>query len=302
MAVAQSEVFELAYRAWDAQDYASASPLLIEAARAAEAGGEGEEAQRLWFDAALAAKFLRDWPRALELGRTAASTAERDAQDPAFWNLGIAATVLHDWDVARDAWLGYGIRLTSTTGEVREDFGMTPIRLDPDGRAEVVWAQRICPTRAIVRSVPMRADRHFGDVILHDGAPNGQRIVGEATYSVFDEIHVWQPSDIPTWTVIVDADEPGAADLVETFEQHELGAEPASSMKPICACCSTGDVEQQHAAAHAAHGQLFYLAAPEATLFSLLHAWKSRDESERAFRDVTLIVDEGEGEDGVGGA
>jgi hypothetical protein len=285
---AQFEVVQRAYRAWEAQDYASAGPLLIRAARAAE----GEEASRLWFDAALAYKFLRDWPRAFELGRTAAGMAERGVQDPAFWNLGIAATVLREWGVARDAWLGYGIALESGEGEVRENFGTTPIRLDPDGRAEVVWAQRICPTRAVIRSVPMHADRRFGDIVLHDGAPNGHRIVGEHTYAVFDEITVWQPSGIPTWTVTVDADEAGVRDLVEIFAGREFGAEPASSMKPICACCSTGEVEQHEPAAHPAHGQVFYLAAPEQSVFSLLETWKSTDEAGRVYREVTRIVDE----------
>jgi hypothetical protein len=286
ISVGGARVIEQAYQAWDAQDYAGAGPLLVEAAEASD----GEDAYRLWFDAALAYKFLREWPRAFELGRIAAGMAERGVQDPAFWNLGIAATVLHEWDVARDAWLGYGIALKSIEGEVREDFGMTPIRLDPDGRAEVVWAQRICPTRAVIRSVPVHAHRRFGDVILHDGAPNGQRIVGERTYSVFDEIAVWWPSDLPTWTVVVDADEAGAHELVELFARHELGAEPAGSVKMLCACCSTGDVEQNEATAHTADGQVFYLAAPEETMFSLLHVWQNSDETGRAYRDVTLLV------------
>lgn len=287
-----AEVFEQAYCAWDAQDYAGAGPLLVRAARSAQEAGDGEQAARLWFDAALAYKFLRDWPRALELGRTAAASAERGAGDPAFWNLGIAATALHDWDAAREAWLAFGIPLKSTEGEVREEFGMTPIRIDPDGHAEVVWAQRICPTRAVIRSVPMVANRHFGDVILHDGAPNGRRVVGEATYPVFDEITVWEPSEIPTWTVVVDCDAVGAADLADLFGRNRFGVEPAAGMKRICACCSTGEVRHDEPVAHAAEGQVYFLAAPEQTMFALLHMWKSKDEAGRSYRDVTLIVTE----------
>jgi hypothetical protein len=300
MAEDHFELCEQAYQAWEKQDYAAAGPLLIQAAQSAP---DEATTRRLWFDAALAYKFLRDWPRALELGRTAASTAERGVGDPAFWNLGIAATALHEWEVARDAWTGFGIVLTSTSaeGEVREDFGMTPIRVDPDGRAEVVWAQRICPTRAIVRSVPMQTDRRFGDVILHDGAPNGYRVVGEHKYPVFDEIAVWQPSGIPTWTVVVDADAAGAADLVELFARHELGAEAATSMRPLCACCSTGEVEQQHTVAHPAEGQVYFLGAPEQAVFSLLHLWKSKDEAGRAYREVTLVLGD-YGDDGNDGA
>jgi hypothetical protein len=278
-------VFERAYQAWDAQDWPVAATLLEEAARAAD----GVEAYRLWFDAALAHKFLRDWPRAFELGRTAAGLAQRGVQDPAFWNLGIAATALHEWETARDAWLGYGIELKSTEGEVLENFGMTPVRLDPEGRSEVVWAQRICPTRAVVRSIPVRAHRTFGDVILHDGAPNGSRTVNGRSFSVFDEIAVWKPSGIPTWTVRIEADAAGTQDLLELFARTELGAEPASSLQPICKCCSSGDVEQHEPHAEAADGQEFWLAAPQEATFSLLHLWQSGDTDRRGYRDVTLI-------------
>ena len=283
-------IVQRAYQAWDAEDWSSAGPLLAQAAQVADS----ERAPALWFDAALAYKFLRDWPRAYELGRTAAEFAQRGEGDPAFWNLGIAATELREWDVARDAWLGYGVPLKSIDGEVREDFGMTPIRLDPDGRAEVVWAQRICPTRAVIRSIPMHADRGFGDVILHDGAPNGYRTVNGSKFSVFDEISVWQPSGIQTWTVRVDADAAGASDLVELFARHELGAEPASSMNTICQCCSSGDVEQREPTAQPADGHVYWLAAPEETMFSLLHVWQSQDTAGRTYSDVTMIVADGE--------
>src|SRR3954452_18630324 len=95
-----------AYRAWDAEDWPRAGELL-EAAVRLRPDGEGSE--KLWFDAALAYKFVRDWDKAYALGKEAAARAPRGAQDPAFWNLGIAATVRRDWPTARDCWTRYGI-------------------------------------------------------------------------------------------------------------------------------------------------------------------------------------------------
>lgn len=56
----------------------------------------------------------------------------------------------------------------------------------------------ICPARARLVNVPFRTSgHHYGDIILHDGAPNGERVYGETTYPVFDEIELWSQSGIP---------------------------------------------------------------------------------------------------------
>src|SRR5688572_22354588 len=96
------------YEAWEAERWKEAGSLL---AQAAPVETDQRQAAILWFDAALAYKFARDWQKAYELGKEAASRAPREVQNPAFWNLGIAATVLKDWATARDAWDGYGVGL-----------------------------------------------------------------------------------------------------------------------------------------------------------------------------------------------
>jgi tetratricopeptide (TPR) repeat protein len=112
-----------------------------------------------WYDAALAHKFLRNWDKAFSLGREAAARAPRGEGDPAFWNLGIAAIVLREWSVARDAWTGFGITMPEGEGEIVGRFGMCCVRLDTDGEREVVWAVRLCPTRARVVSIPVSCRR-----------------------------------------------------------------------------------------------------------------------------------------------
>jgi len=92
-----------------------------------------------WFEAGLHAKARRDWTRcrawnarAMELFGEA-QQQEFDGDNPAAWNLGIAATALGDWASARRAWAAYGITgIGDGAGEIQGNFGMTPIRLNPD--------------------------------------------------------------------------------------------------------------------------------------------------------------------------
>jgi hypothetical protein len=63
-----------AYRAWQAEDWQRAGPLLEAAVRQ---NPDARGAEKLRFDAALAYKFLRAWPKAYELGIQAAARAVR---------------------------------------------------------------------------------------------------------------------------------------------------------------------------------------------------------------------------------
>ncbi|WP_412537790.1 hypothetical protein R8Z50_18185 [Longispora sp. K20-0274] len=264
------ERLEQAYAAWETRDWTTAAELLeVQAAEFPE-----HPACPAWlFDAALAHKFRRDWARAYTMGVRAAAVVARGEQQPAFWNLGIAATVLGDWAAARDAWRGFGIDLAPGDGEIVEDFGLTCVRLDEADGSEVVWARRICPTRARVVSIPTGSERRFGEIVLHDGAPNGRRVAGGQSYPVFDEILLWRTSDLPSWTVTVTAPEAADIDaLVELFEARELCAEPATDHEVLCACCSEGTVTQERV--FAAGTQLVWLAGPAGALGGLLDLWR----------------------------
>lgn len=186
----------------------------------------------LWFDAALAHKFLRNWPKAYELGRQAVLRAGEPEGNPAWWNLGIAATMVGDWGTARQAWSGYGVPLTPGEGEIEDGFGSALVRLDPDGDAEVVWVRRICPTRARVLSVPYGM-RRFGEIVVHDGAATGERRVDDQTFPVFDELALWQASATPTWRARVSAPGPwDLADLANAFDERGLAMEPLDDAAP----------------------------------------------------------------------
>lgn len=244
-----------------------------------------------WYDAALAYKFLRDWPKAYELGREAAARSPRGEEEPAFWNLGIAATVLREWEVARDAWKGYGIPLPDGEGPVDVDgaFGMACIRLDTDGEREVVWAQRLCPTRARVVNVPFTPGRRFGEIIVHDGEPKGERVFQGRRTSVFDELVLLEPSPLPTLGVTVNASEEADVHaLVELFAEHDLGAEPASAFQLYCACCSEGSIEYEGSSVHAG-AQKVSLAAPEEEARRLLDVWAGQSTGGRSWSGLQPV-------------
>ncbi|MFE4826257.1 tetratricopeptide repeat protein [Streptomyces sp. NPDC056672] len=240
-----------------------------------------------WYDAALAHKFLRNWDKAFTLGREAAARAPRGEGDPAFWNLGIAATVLREWAVARDAWTGFGITLPEGEGEISGSFGICCVRLDTDSAREVVWAVRLCPTRARVVSVPVTPGRRFGEVVLHDGEPKGERTVDGRGHSVFDEILRFETSDLPTHTVTVSAGAASDIDALETvFTQQGYGAEPASSFEFLCACCSEGSREQTRSV-HAGSQQVS-VAAPADEIPELLDTWAAAG-PERSWADLAIV-------------
>ncbi|MGC0422665.1 tetratricopeptide repeat protein [Embleya sp. AB8] len=264
-----------AQQAWDAHDWVRAGRL-YESLLAAEP--EHALSGQWAFDAALAYKFERDWAKAFAVGREAAARAS-GAGDPAYWNLGIAATVLGEWAVARAAWQAYGIEIEPGTGEIEQDFGPTCVRLSgPDGQ-EVVWARRICPTRAVVLNVPLTSARRFGDIVLHDGAPNGERVVAGRSYPVFDEILVWRASGMPTWTAEVTAPAPADVEaLSESFAAHDFALEPTAGIRMLCACCSEGRVEHERTSGHGV-GIGVRIAAPEADAVALLTAWAGGEEA-----------------------
>jgi hypothetical protein len=265
------DIVARAYRAWDAEDWTSAGELL-EAAVRSDPDAPGSE--RLWFDAALAYKFLRDWHKAYELGKEAAARAQRGDQDPAFWNLGIAATVLRDWATARDSWAGYGINLPPGKGEIVDDLGLACVRIGTSDGQEVVWARRLCPTRARVVSVPFDPARRFGEVVLHDGSPNGERIVAERRHPVFDEILLFAPSDLVTLSVTVVAstgDDLHA--LMTTFQDRGLGAESLASGEMLCKCCSEGSRTVRRTVE--AGQQTVLLAAQQPSAVELLERWRA---------------------------
>jgi hypothetical protein len=200
-------------------------------------------------DLTVTGKHAGDWAAVLRAADRVVALGHGDAG--VHWNAGVAATALGDWPRARRAWLAAGVRLPA--GEehapIAWALGPTPIRVGPRDAQEVVWCERICPARAIIRSVPLHeSGRRFGDLVLHDGEPRGKRRLGAREVSVFDELCVLAPSRVRAHVVQVHA--PHASDVAalrEVLREASLTTEDwTDSVQRICKACSEGSPHEHH--------------------------------------------------------
>jgi tetratricopeptide (TPR) repeat protein len=102
-----------------------------------------------WYNLGLLYKRQRRWQESLDANQKALALDPEDGDS--WWNLGIAAMAAGDWQLARQAWRSCGIPLPDGDGPPELDYGLVPIRLNPESDAEVVWSRRIDPARAIMR-------------------------------------------------------------------------------------------------------------------------------------------------------
>ena len=186
-------------------------------------------------------KYEGRWPESLTYNQRAALLAPDD--QASWWNLGIAATALGDWKEARRAWAACGLTVPPGEGPPEFRWGRTPVRLDPNGDAEVVWARRLDPARAQIISVPLPTSRlHWRDVVLIDGAEDGQRIVDGRVYPVFNELQLLSPSGFRTFVIeLADAQPEALAAFEACAERHGGAVEDwGTSTSIMCAECSRG--------------------------------------------------------------
>ncbi|SDF51193.1 hypothetical protein SAMN05660662_2431 [Blastococcus aurantiacus] len=244
----------------------------VDAARAEEADriaaellDRDDQDRNMWFDRGMFAKWRRDWPASQDYSaRSLELTPESQREEePAAWNLGIAATARRDWATARRAWTAYGLRVGGEGDEpIEDDRGPGAVRLNPpvryvgqrdlelDGRVwepEVVWGLRLDPARIRIASVPLPESGHrFGDVVLHDGEPQGTRRHDGTDHPVFEEIELWERSPIPTSSVGVRAADEDVTELRHALELAELEVEDwTTEMGVLCRACSEGVVDDQ---------------------------------------------------------
>jgi hypothetical protein len=193
-------------------------------------------------------KKERKWKESLKYNRLA--TALDPKHEPAWWNFGVAATALGRWQLARSAWPGFGIDVPDGQGPLDFPSGFGPIRLNPDGEPEIVWAYRLDPARAELASIPFPESKHrWRDVVLNDGAPNGYRQYKGAEVPVLDELQLLETS--PFATFIAEVRMPNkrqyAGDLAQIASEMGGSAEDWSmSVRLICRACSEGRRHVDH--------------------------------------------------------
>jgi acylphosphatase len=200
-----------------------------------------------WYNAGLIHKYRGAWQASLDANLRA---HRLDPREPAaLWNLGIAATAVGQWEQARQAWRAYGIPVGDGSGPIDYFIGLTPIRVSVDDAPEVVWADRIDPARAVIRSVPLPATgRRWGDLVLHDGAPVGYRMLGGNERAVFNELALLQASSHSTFEVFVSGvSEQEIERFIQSCEAQGVAVENwSTSLRTLCKACSEGRPHEQH--------------------------------------------------------
>lgn len=240
-----------------AQDLLDLGRALSEEGREDEAIAKYKEAlaldptrSALYYNIGLIYKYRNEWEESFAWNSKAYALDPED--EAARWNLAIAATALRDWATARRAWADNGIAFDDTgKGPIDDDFGRTPVRLNPDGDGEVVWAERIDPVRARIYNIPYpESGFRYGDVVLHDGAPVGTRTSGGREYSVFNVLELFEASPLSTFCLDFEAQsEEVAHALFQAFNDAGLNLEDwTSSVQILCKQCSEGSPHEHTAA------------------------------------------------------
>ena len=248
-----------------------------------------------WYNLGLLRKEQRNWRESMICNQKA--VALDPTEQAAWWNLGIAATALEDWAEARRAWKGFGVEIPEGEGPIEMEIGVTPIRINPYESAEVVWCRRIDPARAIIDCVPLPQSEHrFGDLLLHDGAPNGYRKLDDKEVPVFDELQILTPSDFGTFEVIVDSVSPGDFEsLSDLADERGLAAEDwSSNIRVLCKACSEGGIASKHThePEQTIHRRIGFAAASEIQVREILKRWLARKPQVR-IEEINCLLDPG---------
>lgn len=242
-----------------------------------------------YYNIGLIYKYRNDWPNSFEYNQKAYE--QNPDSEAARWNLGIAATVLRDWETARKVWRDAGVELDENDDPINGDFGLNPVRLNPDDEnAEVVWALRVCPARAKIVSVPMPESGYLaGDIILNDGAPMGYRMLGDDERAVFNVLDLFEASILSTYKADIKVSEQSDIDALEKqFEAQDIICENwTTNYRILCKACSEGRPHDEHdhegEKEWSTEHEIAIAASSQKEIESILNEWKN---------DSTRIVNE----------
>jgi hypothetical protein len=268
----------------DAENLVELGNELLESNRLADAEGAFMAAARNapdwsvpWYNLGLLCKYQNRWSESFDYNRKA--VALDPSNQGGWWNLGIASTALGEWAEARNAWTQCGIRVPEGAGPPDADYGLVPIRLDPSGDGEVVWAHRIDPARARLTNVPLPTSSFsWNDLVLHDGAPQGFRMLHGKEVPVFNVLMRLQPSGYRTFVVELGTSDPSVIEGLQRIA-HEAGGAAENwgqSTRMLCRECSLGvPHEHPNPADSPGHPHCGVAARDESELKEMLDRWLS---------------------------
>lgn len=185
-------------------------------------------------------KHMGSWQDCFDANKKAVELAPNE--EGAWWNLGIAATALRKWSTAREAWNIFGLELPINDEEPRIDLPLNPIRLNPKGKPEVLWAKRIDPARAIIENIPLPdSGFRYKDLILNDGQPIGQKLQGGRLYPVLNALQLIESSSFKTYWLKSNVNSAVDIELLDYLSEKEgIGFEDWSDVSFICNSCAVG--------------------------------------------------------------
>ena len=223
-------------------------------------------------------KVAQRWEESLVFNQLAARLAPDD--QASWWNLGIAATALGNWPEARRAWKACGTIPPEGDGPPDFGWGATPVRLDPETSGEVVWARRLDPARAQIENIPLQTSRYGGrDIVLIDGAVDGERIVGGRAYPVFNVLTRLEGSSYRKFIIELATIDPDAVDSLEKCATEQGGSSEnwGTATRILCEACSKGAVHQHAESESAAHPHCGLAARDHAHASDIIEAWLAGD-------------------------
>lgn len=200
-----------------------------------------------YYNVGLIYKYRNQWLDSFRYNKRATELAPDD--EAANWNLAIAATALRDWKTARSVWHRLGMPVEEGDEPIEANFGMTPVRLNPDEDGEVVWGRRIDPVRVEILNIPYPSSGFgYGDIVLHDGAAVGYRLYEGKERPVFNVLELFSSSRHSTYEVEVQVTGPADIDAFQAI-CNEMAVEMedwTTSVRTLCKQCSEGHPHEQH--------------------------------------------------------
>jgi hypothetical protein len=193
------------------------------------------------YNIGLVCKYAGRWRESFEYNLRATQLAPDDRG--AAWNLGIAATALGHWGAARRAWTLCGIADPGGSDPPQYPSGQAALRLDPAGAGEVVWGVRLDPARARIQNVPLPSSAfRFADIVLNDGALQGERVVDGRKYPVFDVLCRLVPSPMRTFVLELASVDRAAVEALSAIAERTGGSAEhwGVSTRIMCRECSYG--------------------------------------------------------------
>jgi hypothetical protein len=150
------------------------------------------------------------------------------------------------------------------------------MRLNPEGDGEVIWAGRIDPARAQILSVPLPTSGYrWRDIVLNDGAVEGERTVDGRTYPVFNVLSCWTPSLFRTFILELATTDVAAVKALEQCATERGGAAEnwGAHTRILCRDCSYGRPHQHVGDTTPAHPHCGLAARDHAHADEIISTW-----------------------------